>query len=212
EAASESLATTAAEIRADRGDARLHELVAELKLQPVFTAHPPEARRRAVVTAVRRIDNQLEVLEDPRCSADEQREARRRLLEEVDLLWRTSQLRSTAVQPQDEVRTVMSVFDETLFRIVPAVYRRLDAALGGSDGGRRRPLAPAFVRFGGWVGGDRDGNPSVTAEVTAEAAGIQTDHVLRGLEAAATRIGRALTVDASTTTPSPELTAWLANA
>ncbi len=209
EAVSESLAATAAEIRADRGDARLHELVAELKLQPVFTAHPTEARRRAVVTATRRIDSQLELLEDPRCSADEQREARRRLLEEVDLLWRTSQLRSTAVQPQDEVRTVMSVFDDTLFRIVPAVYRRLDAALGGSEDGRMPPQAPAFVRFGSWVGGDRDGNPSVTAQVTAEAARIQTDHVLRGLEAAATRIGRALTADATTTAPSAELTTRL---
>ena len=163
EAIPESLAATAAEIRAERGEDRLRELVAELRLQPVFTAHPTEARRRAVVTAVRRIDNQLEVLEDPRCSADEARDARRRLLEEIDLLWRTSQLRSTAVQPQDEVRTVMSVFDETLFRIVPAVYRRLDNALGGSDGGRQPPSAPAFLRFGSWVGGDRDGNPSVTA-------------------------------------------------
>ncbi|MDQ6921238.1 MAG: phosphoenolpyruvate carboxylase [Candidatus Dormibacteraeota bacterium] len=212
EAVPESLAASVAEVRADRGEARVRELVAELELHPVFTAHPTEARRRAVVTAVRRIDNQLEVLEDPRCSADEQREARRRLLEEIDLLWRTSQLRTTAVQPQDEVRTVMSVFDDTLFRIIPAVYRRLDAALGGSDGGRLPPQAPAFVRFGSWVGGDRDGNPLVTAEVTAEAARIQTDHVLRGLEAATTRIGRALTVDTATTAPSSELTAWLSTA
>jgi phosphoenolpyruvate carboxylase len=205
----ESLAATVAEIRADRGASRLHELIAELQLHPVFTAHPTEARRRAVVTAIRRIDGQLQLLEDPLSSADEQREARRRLVEEVDLLWRTSQLRSTAVQPQDEVRTVMSVFDDTLFRIAPALYRRLDAALGGSDEGRKPPLAPAFLRFGSWVGGDRDGNPSVTAEVTADAARIQTDHVLRGLEAAATRIGRALTVDAATTPPSGGLTASL---
>jgi phosphoenolpyruvate carboxylase len=209
QAVSESLAATAAEIRSDRGDTRLKELVAKLKLQPVFTAHPTEARRRAVVTAIRRIDTQLELLEDPRCSADEEREARRRLLEEVELLWRTSQLRSTAVQPQDEVRTVMSVFDDTLFRIMPGVYRRLDAALGGSDGGRQPPQAPAFVRFGSWVGGDRDGNPSVTAQVTADAARIQSEHVLRGLEAAATRIGRALTADATTTTPSADLQARL---
>jgi phosphoenolpyruvate carboxylase len=208
----ESLAATVAEIRAARGEERLHELVAELELHPVFTAHPTEARRRAIVSAIRRIDTLLELLEDPRSSTDEQHEARRRLVEEVDVLWRTSQLRMAAVQPQDEVRTVMAVFDDTLFRIVPALYRRLDEALGGSGGGLEPPQAPAFLRFGSWVGGDRDGNPSVTAEVTAEAATIQTDHVLRGLETAATRVGRTLTLDATTTPPSAELAAGLVEA
>jgi phosphoenolpyruvate carboxylase len=208
----ESLAATVAEIRAERGEERLRELLAELELHPVFTAHPTEARRRAVVSAVRRISDQLDILEDPRCSTDEEREARRRLLEEIEVLWRTSQLRTTAVQPLDEVRTVMAVFDDTLFRIVPAVYRRLDAALGDSGGGQSPPLAPAFVRLGSWVGGDRDGNPSVTSEVTAQAMDIQAEHVLRGLEAAATRVGRALTVDSATTSPSPELQGRLAAA
>jgi phosphoenolpyruvate carboxylase len=212
EAVRESLAATVAEIRAARGEERLQELLADLELHPVFTAHPTEARRRAVVTAIRRIGQQMDLLDDPRSSGDEQREARRRLLEEIELLWRTSQLRSTPVQPADEVRTVMSVFDETLFRIVPAVYRRLDAALAPEDSGRRPPMAPAFIRFGSWVGGDRDGNASVTAAVTAEAMEIQADHVLRGLEAAATRIARALTVDAGTTPPSPDLARRLAGA
>src|SRR2546421_1072616 len=208
----ESLAATVAEIRDGQGEDRLSELLRELELHPVFTAHPTEARRRAVVTAIRRIGLQLDLLDDPRSSGDEHREARRRLLEEIDLLWRTSQLRSTPVQPADEVRTVMSVFDETLFRIVPAVYRSLDFALGPEDAGRRPPRAPAFIRFGSWVGGDRDGNASVTAGVTREAMEIQAEHVLRGLEAAATRIARALTVDAGTTPPSPDLARRLAGA
>jgi phosphoenolpyruvate carboxylase len=205
EALRESLAATVAEIRDGQGEDRLAELLRELELHPVFTAHPTEARRRAVVTAIRRIGLQLDLLDDPRSSGDEHREARRRLLEEIDLLWRTSQLRSTPVQPADEVRTVMSVFDETLFRIVPAVYRSLDFALGPEDAGRRPPRAPAFIRFGSWVGGDRDGNASVTAGVTREAMEIQAEHVLRGLEAAAMRIARALTVDAGTTPAGAEL-------
>jgi phosphoenolpyruvate carboxylase len=212
EAVRESLAATVAEIRARQGDERLQELLADLELHPVFTAHPTEARRRAVVTAIRRIGQQLDLLDDPRSSTDEQREAHRRLLEEIELLWRTSQLRSTPVQPADEVRTVMAVFDESLFRIVPVVYRRLDAALAPEENGRRPPKAPAFIRFGSWVGGDRDGNASVTAEVTAETMEIQADHVLRGLEAATTRIARALTVDAATTPPNPEMAGRLARA
>ena len=116
-------------------------------------------------------------------------------------MWRTGQLRSTQLQPLDEVRAVMSVFDETLFRAVPEIYRALDRALDPAGSGRRPPLAPAFLRFGSWVGGDRDGNPSITPEVTAATMEIQAEHVLLALENAATRIGRSLTADVAGTAP-----------
>ena len=208
----ESLASAVAEIRDSLGEERLGRLLSELRVHPVLTAHPTEARRRAVVAAITRVGVQLDRLDDPRASGREQRDARRRLLEEIDTLWRTAQLRSTQVQALDEVRTIMAVFDDTLFRIVPELYRELDAALGAGDPGRRPPLAPAYLRFGSWVGGDRDGNPAVTAEVTAETMRIQAQHVLLGLEAATTRIGRALTADAVTTAASEDLRARLAAA
>src|ERR1700716_4028148 len=189
---SESLAEAVAEIRARHGEDRVRELLSDLVIQPVLTAHPTESRRRAVVAAITRVGTQLEVLDDPRASGREQREARRRLLEEIDVLWRTAQLRSTQLQPLDEVRSVMAIFDETLFRAVPEIYRDLDAVLGPDKGDLRAPLAPAFIRIGSWVGGDRDGNPAVTAKVTGDTMDIQADHVLRGLEAAASRIGRPL--------------------
>jgi phosphoenolpyruvate carboxylase len=201
----ESLAATVAEIRAEQGEESLREQLARLEILPVLTAHPTEARRRAVVSAVGRAGDQLSRLDDPRCSHLERRDAERRLLEEIDVLWRTAPLRSVTVLPQDEVRTIMAIFDKTLFTVVPAIYRCLDDALGPDDSGRRPPLAPAFLRFGTWIGGDRDGNPFVTAQVTAEAMVIQSEHVLRGLEAAARRISGALTADAGTTPPSPEV-------
>jgi phosphoenolpyruvate carboxylase len=203
----ESLAEAVAEIRFRMGDQRLCELLADLLVQPVLTAHPTESRRRAVVAAVTRVGAQLEVLEDPRASGREQREAQRRMLEDIDVLWRTAQLRSTHLRPLDEVRSVMSVFDESLFRTVPAIYRDLESAL--DDDADLRPLVRPFLRFGTWVGGDRDGNPSVTAEVTLQAMEIQADHVLRGLEAAAARIARGLTVADETTPPNVELVARL---
>ena len=92
----------------------------------------------------------------------------------------------------------MAVFDETLFRVVPEIYRSLDRALQAGRAGRRS--APAFLRFGSWVGGDRDGN-AVTAAVTRAAMDVQAEHVLLAFETAATRIGRALTLDAATTPP-----------
>jgi phosphoenolpyruvate carboxylase len=202
---SESLAEAVAEIRSRHGEDRVRELLSDLVIQPVLTAHPTESRRRAVVAVIARVGTQLEVLDDPRASGREQREARRRLLEEIDVLWRTAQLRSTQLQPLDEVRSVMAIFDETLFRAVPEIYRDLNAVLDPDNADVRPPLAPAFIRFGSWVGGDRDGNPVVTAEVTRDAMDIQADHVLRGLEAAATRIGRSLTADSVTTPPDEDL-------
>jgi phosphoenolpyruvate carboxylase len=192
----ESLAAAVASVRAELGPAHAAGLLAELRVHLVLTAHPTEARRRAVTAALRRIGVLVAELGDRRAGASERAEVRRQLTEQIDLLWRTSALRVQAMQPLDEVRTAMSAFDETLFRVVPALYRSLDRALNGTESGHAAAAAPAFLRFGSWIGADRDGNPFVTAQVTRQAAAIQADHVLRALENATTRIGRALTVHA----------------
>ena len=193
----ESIAATVAELRTKVGRKRLDALLATLEIHPVFTAHPTEARRRAVVTAIRRIGEQLEAIDDPKISDSERAEAQRRLGEEIDTLWRTAQMRTAHVRPLDEVRSFMAVFDETLFRMVPEVLRALDTALG--------TRAPAFLRFGSWIGGDRDGNPAVTPQVTAETMAIHAEHALLALEAVTNRVGRAMTVDSETTPPSRAL-------
>ncbi len=214
----ESLAAAAEEVSRDAGPEHLGELLASLRVHLVLTAHPTEARRRAVVAALRRISGLLDVLDDQRTAAADRDEARRGLREQIDLLWRTSQLRVKAMDPIDEVRTVMTAFDETLFRVVPAVYRELDRAVAVAGGGEVAPPVPAaspvpaFLRFGSWVGADRDGNPFVTAQVTRETATIQADHILRALENATTRIGRALTLHAATTPPAAGLRRALAAA
>jgi phosphoenolpyruvate carboxylase len=157
-----------------------------------------------LLVALRRCAVLLEGLDDPRLTPTEDREIRRRLREEITLLWRTSDLRAVAPEPLDEVRTAMAVFDATLFTLVPRLYRATDAALDlGADRGMprtgaRAPRAPAFLRFGSWIGGDRDGNPSVTAETTERTLRIQADHVLHGYEAVALRLMQ--TVSAATST------------
>lgn len=184
----------------------------DVRVHPVLTAHPTESRRRAVQSAVARIGAQLDRLDDPRLGAAEQSDARRRLLEEVTVLWRTAQVRPRRPEPLDEVRAVLAVFEDTLVTMVPQVYRAAAAALQGDAAGAQPPPVPAFLAYGSWVGGDRDGNPHVTAEVTRAAADLQADHALRALAAAAERIGRTLTVDAAATPPSAALTAALAQA
>jgi phosphoenolpyruvate carboxylase len=192
----ESLAAAMATLGDAIGPDKRAALLGRLEVHPVLTAHPTEARRRAVTEALRRISAQLDDVDDPRLGAAARAEARRRLHEEIDLLWRTSPLRSKAMQPLDEVRTGTAVFDETLFRLAPSVYRALDLALQPDASGATIPQAPAFLRFGSWIGADRDGNPFVTAAVTEQTARIQADHALRALENAAGRIGRSLTIDA----------------
>jgi phosphoenolpyruvate carboxylase len=204
----ESIEAAVAEIRSREGnDALLREL-GRVWITPVVTAHPTEARRRSVVDALRRIAGLLGTLE-----AGASRQARahveRRLLEEITLLWRTDQVRSRRPGPLDEVRTAMVAFDETIFHAVPVLYREVDRACGPDDVGARPPSSRSFVRWGSWVGADRDGNPEVTAEVTRATAAIHADHVLRGLEAVARRIASALTVSTVSTPAGQELLASL---
>ena len=178
-----------------------------VEIHPVFTAHPTEARRRAVVTAVHRISDELDRGEDPRVGDSERAESDRRVREEIATLWQTDLIRTARLDPLDEVRTTMAVFDETLFRLAPSLYRATERALHGD--GSEPPRTPAYLALGSWVGGDRDGNPYVTAEVTRDALEIQADHVLRALENAANRIGRGLSHSQDMAPPSSALTSAL---
>ncbi|HEY7828633.1 MAG TPA: phosphoenolpyruvate carboxylase, partial [Candidatus Limnocylindrales bacterium] len=180
---------------------RIEGLVGGLSVAPVLTAHPTEARRRTLLLALRRIARLVEGLDDPRLAPRDDRDLRRRLREEISLLWRTAELRSISPSPLDEVRSAMVFFDETLFRVTPVVVRELDAALDrasppagvrpASDSGEtgtRPSRARTFLHWGSWIGADRDGNPNVTAELTAQTARIHADHVLRGHEAVVSRL------------------------
>ena len=160
----ESLADAAERITAEQGRAHLDALLGGLVVHPVFTAHPTEARRRAVVASLRRIGGLLASVDDDLAREVETgaatsargAELRRRLREEIDLLWRTAQLRVAGMTPLDEVRTVMTAFDETLFRLVPSVYRALDQVLLGA-GQRGGGLAGAAVPAVRVLGGRRPG-------------------------------------------------------
>jgi phosphoenolpyruvate carboxylase len=202
---------------ADRGG--VAGRVGRLAISPVLTAHPSEARRRTVLVALRRIYALLDRLDDPRLTPAEDAAARRRLREELTLLWQTSAVRSGRPSPLDEVRTAMVFFDETLFALMPALYRALDAALDelpasrlpagdppARDSGRtgtRASLMRPFVAWGSWIGADRDGNPAVTADVTAQVPAIHADHLLRGYANVAERLMQ--TVTPLSVEPPPEL-------
>ncbi|WP_431801465.1 phosphoenolpyruvate carboxylase [Microbacterium sp. bgisy203] len=209
EDAADSVAAAFVRLAAEVGDDTALRRLQGLRFHPVFTAHPTEARRRAVSTSIRRLVALLNEYDASLRGGADERRAERRMLEEIDTLWRTAPLRAEKPTPVDEVRAIMAVFDETLYTAVPHVYRRVDDALQGPAAGARTPVVRPFVRLGTWVGGDRDGNPFVTAAITKKAAGIASEHVLLGLESTAGRIAKTLTVAAETTPPSPELVALL---
>lgn len=183
--------------------ARRQAIVDRLSIGLVLTAHPTEARRRTMLMALRRCYRLLDRLDDPRLTPGEDAEVRRRLREEITLLWHTSPLRVQAVSPLDEVRSVMAFFDESMFVVTPRLYRALDAALDEANGSRgaardsgqtgvRPPRVRAFLEWGSWVGGDRDGNPHVTASTTRAAVRVQAEHVLHGYEAVVHRLSQTI--------------------
>ena len=133
-----SLEAAVRKLLAEDEPEQVRESIDRLSIGLVLTAHPTEARRRTVLVALRRTFALIDRLDDPRLTPNEDSEIRRRLREEISLLWRTSALRTERPSPLDEVRTALLFFDETLFQVTPYLYRTLDRVLD---------LAP-------WVSGD----------------------------------------------------------
>lgn len=178
----------------------MDEVLGRLLVRPVLTAHPTEARRRTILVAQRRIYRLLDRFDDSRLTRAEDGELRRRLREEISVLWQTGQARRRRPTPLDEVRAAMVFFDQTLFDVTPRLYRAFDSALldrGRATGrsGTRAPAAPPFLSWGSWIGGDRDGHPGVTADVTQATLQIQADHVLHGYRSVADRLQQTIAVD-----------------
>ena len=203
---SASIRSAFTQLSSEIGPDAATERLQTMRFHPVFTAHPTEARRRAVSSSIRRL-SELLVERDLTLGGAAGARVERGMLEEVDTLWRTAPLRTDKPSPTDEVRSIMAVFDETLYTAIPEVYQRIEDVLHPEHAPDEPPVVRPFVRLGTWVGGDRDGNPFVTASVTKKAAGIASEHVLLGLERTASRVGRGLTLDATTTPPSDELLA-----
>jgi phosphoenolpyruvate carboxylase len=160
----------------------LSDLVNRLELRPVFTAHPTEAARRSILTKLGDLADLLEERNDPRADIGDHRRIDRRIRELIDLLWQTDELRRDRPEPIDEARSVVFYFDQLFEHVTPAlldeVFEQLERL------GLDLPPTAHPVRFGTWVGGDRDGNPNVSPAVTAAVLEMQHEHALRNLIAA----------------------------
>ena len=187
----------------EMGPARAKELLDQLEFHPVFTAHPTEARRKAVEGKIRRISQLLEA--HKLLGGSDKKENSRRLFNEIDALFRTSPIALKKPTPVEEADTILDIFDNTLFYTIPQVYRRFDDWVLGDKAGLVPPVCPAFFHPGSWIGSDRDGNPNVTAKVSRQVARKFSDHVLGALEIETRRVGKNLTMEAEPPPPSAEL-------
>jgi phosphoenolpyruvate carboxylase len=141
------------------------ELLGVLRVRPVITAHPTEARRVTVLEKHRRVYRRLVDLESPRWTPRERQALVDGLRNEIELLWTTGELRLVKPTVPQEVFWGLHFFNETLFEAVPDLLDKLERALAHAYPDRTFQV-PAFFQFGSWVGGDRDGNPFVTNDVT----------------------------------------------
>ncbi|WP_212962239.1 phosphoenolpyruvate carboxylase [Cohnella xylanilytica] len=159
----------------------VQELLQGISLELVMTAHPTEAMRRAVLDIHKRIADEMMELDNPNLTYREREKLRDQLLNEVLTLWQTDELRDRKPTVIDEVRNGMYFFNETLFDVLPDVYEELERCLGKYYPERSWHV-PTYLRFGSWIGGDRDGNPSVTANVTWRTLNIQRGLVIHKYE------------------------------
>jgi len=156
-------AAASAGVRADE----MRALVTNLRVRPVITAHPTEAKRVTVLERHRRIYRRLVDLEAPRWTPRERLALIDGLRTEIELLWLTGELRLEKPTVAQELAWGLYFVNENLFDVVPELQEKLERALRHAYPDERWEVGP-FFQLGSWIGGDRDGNPFVTNQVTRE--------------------------------------------
>ncbi len=172
----------------------------EMSVRPVFTAHPTEAARRSILNKMGRV---AELLDSPRDPSQGDR-----LAETIDLLWQTDELRLDRPEPLDEAMNALYYLDDLFRQTVPEVLN--DFAHQMKRIGIDVPVTARPLSFGSWIGGDRDGNPNVTAQVTSDAMVLQVGHAIRVTIAAMDALRQLLSVSTRIVGATPELSASVA--
>ncbi|CUA83170.1 Phosphoenolpyruvate carboxylase, type 1 [Gulbenkiania indica] len=154
-------------------EAQLLATLAEATIHPVLTAHPTEVQRQSVLDGHRAVRKFLARLHAPDLTPDEEAQLDARLKRVILALWQTAEIRHFKLSVRDEIENGVAYHPLTFLPALPALYEKLAGLIGRLWG--RQPALPTFLRIGSWIGGDRDGNPNVNAEVLAYAVRTQAE-------------------------------------
>ncbi len=152
------------------------DLVNRSDFRPVFTAHPTEASRRSILNKLATIADLLKARGDARCTQIERDRIDRRIDEMIEAIWQTDEIRHERPDPFDEAKFVLYYLSQTVSEALPDLFDTIAATLG--DIGEKMRLDHVPIRFGSWVGGDRDGNPNVSPDTTVAVLDLQRDRAI----------------------------------
>ncbi|HEX3825886.1 MAG TPA: phosphoenolpyruvate carboxylase [Sporichthyaceae bacterium] len=190
---------------AGMGPERVAAGLGRLSVRPVFTAHPTSAARRSTLAKLAQI---AELLDERPESAADGRRVQRRLAEVIDLLWQTDELRATRPEPVDEARNAVYYLAELARRSTPDVLE--DLAEAAAELGVTLPPTARPLTFGTWIGGDRDGNPNVTAQATRAVMVLAHEHGIAVALEIVDQLRQDMSQSSLIVAASPALTARLA--
>lgn len=156
----------------------IQNVLNKISLELVITAHPTEATKRSILELQKRIADILKTLDNPLLSKKERKKLKESLFNEMMALWQTDEIRHRKPTVIDEVRNGLYYFDQTLFDVLPEIHQEVEESLEEHFPDQEWKV-PNFLRFGSWIGGDRDGNPHVTPDVTWETLNKQKRLVLK---------------------------------
>jgi phosphoenolpyruvate carboxylase len=160
---------------------QLQNILDDAAYIPVFTAHPTESKRLVIMKLLRRIFITSEMLDAPKHRLEQREATLKSLKTQIQTLWKTEEVRAVRPAVRNEIRLGLYYFESSLFEAIPQVFRRLQNGIEriyGDHQGYHGIQLPPFIHFGSWIGGDRDGNPFVTPEVTRLALRLQQQTIL----------------------------------
>ena len=185
--------------------AQLQSFFDNAHISPVLTAHPTEVQRKSILTREMEIAQLLTQREQQPMTPDEEQANEEALYRAILTLWQTSILRRSRLKVVDEVANGLSFYDYTFLRELPRLYMTLEDQLRATVPGWNGYELPSFMRIGSWIGGDRDGNPFVTAEVLEEALRMQSTRALSFYLEELHQLGGELSLDVRAITVSEPL-------
>ncbi|HEY0570207.1 MAG TPA: phosphoenolpyruvate carboxylase, partial [Enterovirga sp.] len=193
------------------GAERLREFFSEALVSPVLTAHPTEVRRKSTLDREVEIARILQARDRVQLTPDEIALDEQRLRRAILTLWQTNMVRRSKLDVVDEVMNGLSYYGQTFFEAVPDLHCAVGDALSGLAGegalGGASAEVPTFLRLGSWIGGDRDGNPFVTADVLQQTVRLHAGTALRYYLAEVHALGAELSLSSTVVAISDELRA-----